>query len=82
MSNKASCQLYLACLFSKQSDDSCYGEFKIKFANDNIVVTTLYVNSLEDILLVLKSYKQIFSGGIGNRNNNAEAPNESGMLFT
>ena len=28
---KASCQRYLAYLFLKQSDDSRYGEFKIKF---------------------------------------------------
>ena len=43
---------------------------------------TLYMNSLEDILLMLKTYKQIVSRGIGNRNNNTEALNESGMAFT
>ena len=41
-----------------------------------------YVNSLEYILLMLKNYKQICSGGIGNRNNNVVTPNESGMAFT
>ena len=70
------------CLFLKQYDDTCYGEFKIKFVNDNIVGTTSYMDSLEDIILMLKTYKQIGSGGIGNRNNNATAPNESGMAFT
>ena len=40
------------------------------------------VNSLEDILLVLKTYKKIVSGGIGNRNKNVAPPNESGMMFT
>ena len=44
---KASCQRYLVCLFLKQSDDTRYGEFKIKFANDNIVGTTSYVDSME-----------------------------------
>ena len=57
--NKASCQRYLACLSFFKSDDYRYGEFKIKFTNDNIAGTTLYVNYLEDILLMLKTYKQI-----------------------
>ena len=80
--NKASCQRYLACLSFFKSDDYRYGEFKIKFANDNIAGTTLYVNYLEDILLMLKTYKQIGSRGIRKRNNNAAAPNKSGMSFT
>ena len=66
----------------KQPNGSRYGKFKIKFANDNIAGTTLCVNSLEDILLVLKTYKKIVSGGIGNRNKNVAPPNESGMMFT
>ena len=41
----------------------------------------MYVNSLEDIVLMLKTYKQIGRGGIGNHNNNAAVPNESGMAF-
>ena len=31
---------------------------------------------------MLKTYKQIGSGGIGNSNNNDAAPNEIGMAFT
>ena len=82
IAKKASCQRYLACLFLKQSNDSHYRKFKIKFANNNIAGTTLYVNSLEEILLIINTYKKIGSGGIGNRKNNAAAPNESGMVFT
>ena len=40
------------------------------------------MNSLEDTLLMLNTYKQIGIGGIGNRNKNVVAPNESGMVFT
>ena len=72
----------MACVFLKQSDYSLYGEFKIKFANDNIAGTTSYMNFLEEILLMLKTYKKIGSGGIGKRNNNLAPPNESGMVFT
>ena len=42
----------------------------------------MYVNLLEDILLILQTYKKIGIRGIGNHNNNAAAPNESGMAFT
>ena len=79
---KASCQRYLACSLLNQSDDSRYIKFKIKFANDNIAGTKSYANYLEDIFLMLNTYKKICSGGIGNHKNNAAAPNEIRMAFT
>ena len=47
IAKKASCQRYLVGILLKQSDDTRYGEFKIKFSNDNIVGTTSYVDSME-----------------------------------